>query len=281
MAKNYRFIDIKKSPRTINNWRLVLEELEDRARSMHRIVSYLVAQEAYEQLMSEIPSGGEYKDLRESLQVSEVGVGGGGKRGAAYAVHVPVKSRRVRKVDVPKTVIYVRAKKRLNRPDPAVQILEDRGPWTADTIPFWPSKRQATIIQRKVTKREADKVAKVQKPKLRGVRKDLLEVGKRTKLRKPGDPGWVKRKGKAIPEVAMQALDMEFGADGGPSRPVFRRTINRVAKSIRRLPAKHRVIIEAMSDPNSKKYKSYPPRVNKISKGEASKYVGFQKRLGY
>jgi hypothetical protein len=281
MAKGGRFVDIRKSPRTINNWRLVLEELEERGRSMHRIINYLVAQEAYESLMSSIPGGSEYKDLRKALQVSEVNVAGGGKNGAAYSVHTSSKARRVRKLDVPKTVIYIRAKKRLNKPDPAVQILEDRGPWTADTIPFWPSKRKATIVQRKVTKREADKVAKAQKSKLSKIKADLLEVGKRTKSRKPGDPGWVKRKGKAIPEVAMQALDMEFGTEGGPSKPVFRRTIGRIRKGIRRLPAKHKVIIEAMMDPNSKRYKSYPPRVNKIPQGEALKYVGFQKRLGY
>jgi hypothetical protein len=280
MAKGSRFVDIKKTPRTINNWRLVEEELEARASSMHRIVSYLAAKEAFDMLMTQIPGGADYKDLRQSLRLSEVGAGKKGKE-AAYAIHVPMKSRRVRKIDVPKTVIYVRAKKLLNKPDPAVMLLEDKGPWTADTIPFWPSKREASVVQRKVTKKEADKVAKMQKPNMGKIRAELLDMGRRVKKKKPGDPGHIKRGSKAIPDVAMQALDLEFGTAGGPSRPVFRKTIRRIKKGIRRLPAKHRIITQAMFDPNSKSYKSYPPRMKKISSSEASKFAGFQKRLGY
>lgn len=279
MAETSRFVDIKKTPKTINNWRLVEEELEDRGASMHRIVSYLAAKEFYDLLMSKIPGGSRYRDLRQSLRISEVSAGKKGES-AAYSVHVPVKSRRARKMDVAKTVIYVRAKKRLNRPDPAVMLLEDKGPWTADTIPFWPSKREASVIQRKVTKKEADKVAKMQEPNINKIRAELLDLGKRVKKKKPGKPGHVGRKGKAVVDVAMQALDLEFGAEGGPSNPVFRKSIRAVQKGMRRLPDKHRAIKQAMADPNSKKYKGYPPRVPKISSSEAMKFVGFQKRLG-
>ena len=279
MANVSRFVDIKKSPKTINNWRLVEEELEDRGASMHRIVSYLVAKEFYDLLMSKIPGGSKYRNLRQSLRISEVSAGKKGES-AAYSVHVPVKSKRVRKMDVAKTVIYVRAKKRLNRPDPAVMLLEDKGPWTADTIPFWPSKREASVIQRKVSKEEAEKVSKMQKPNEGKIRAELLDLGKRVKKKKPGKPGHVGRKGKAVVDVAMQALDMEFGSSGGPSNPIFRKSVRAIKKGMKRLPEKYRVIKQAMLDPNSKKYKGYPPRVPKISSSEASKFMGFQTRLG-
>lgn len=278
MAKSGRFINIVKTPKTINNWRLVEKELEARAASLHRTVSYLVAQEAHESLMADIPGDSSYKELRNALTVSEVGVG---KRGesAAYAVHAPMKSRRVRKLDVAKTVIYIRAKKRLTRADPAVQLLEDKGPWTADTIPFWPSKKEATVIQRKVTKREADRVAKEQTAKASGIRRQMLEAGRRIKPKKIGAPGQLGRKGKAVPDVAMQALELEFGGEGKRSKPVFRRMLRAAKKSIRRLPMRHRIIKETMFDPNSKRYKNFPPRVDKISSSEAGDFEGFQDRI--
>lgn len=278
MAKYSRFVDIKKTPSTINNFRMVTKEFEERAASLHRIVSYLAAKDALEMIQDGIPSGAEYKNLKNSLRLSEIGVGGSNR--SAFAVHAPVKSKRVRKVDVPRTVIYVRAKKRLTRPDPAVQLLEDKGPWTADTIPFWPSSKEATVVQRKVTKKEADRVATEQLPKIDGIRAELLEMGKRIKKKKPGDAGSIKRNGKAIPDIAMQALDMEFGGGGGKSSPVFRKMIQSITKNTRRMSSRHRIIKDAMLNPNSKRYKSFVPKGKKIGKGEAVKFMGFQKRLG-
>ena len=121
MGKYDRIVDIQKSPKTINNWRLATEELEERFKSLHRTVSYLAAKEAHENLLSSIPSGSEYADLRKALKISEIGT----KSGGAYSVHAPVKGRRIRKIDVPKTIIYVRAKKKMTRADPAVQLLAE------------------------------------------------------------------------------------------------------------------------------------------------------------
>jgi len=280
MAKGGRFVDIKKSPRTINAWRLALKERRQRTIAMHRIVSYLVAKDFYDMLMKQIPSGSEYKSLRESLRISEVSVGLGAK--AAYAVHVPVKSRKIRKLDTAKTIIEVRAKKRLNKPDPAVLLLEEEGPWTADTLPFWPSKKLATVVQRKVSKREVDELAKDQEKKRKKVRAELRKIRKQNRESEGGGKqGRVGRKGKAIPDVSMLALDLEFGTGGGKSKPVFRKSIRHAKQGIKRLPKRYKKIVQAMNDPNSKIYKNYPPKMKKISKGEATGFIGFQKRLGY
>jgi hypothetical protein len=276
MGKGSRIVDIQKSPKTRNNWRLAEEEMEERFASLKRTVSYLSAKASYDKLMSDIPGGSDYKDLKKSLKISEVGVGG---KGGAYSVHVPAKGRRIRKMDVPRTVIYVRGKKRLSRPDASVQILEDMGPWTADTIPFWPNKKEATVVQRKVTKKEADKVAKMQLAKASEVRGKLAESGRRLKPKKPGDPGQVKRGGKAIPDVSMQALELEFGGDGKRSKPVFRRMIGAAKKGVGKM-GKNKVVRQSVSDPNSKIYKQFPPKVSKIGTSVAGKFKGFQKRLG-
>lgn len=278
MGKYDRVVDIQKTPRTRNAWRLIEKELEKRAASLHRTVSYLAAQDAYDSLMEGIPAGNEYKELRDSLEVAEVGVGKGNQ--GAYAVHAPVKSRKVRKIDVPKTIVYVRAKKRLTRPDPAVQLLEDTGPWTADTIPFWPNKKEAVVVQRKVTKKEADKVAEAQKPKIPKILQQLSEMGRRVKKKKKGEPGHVGRnQKKAVPDVAMQALELEFGGQGKRATPVFRKMIRSVRGGMRTMAKRHRIITQTMTDPNSGRWKNFPPRKTKISTGKASSFKGFQKRL--
>lgn len=281
MGKNERFVDITQSSDTRNNWRLATEELVERGEAMARMISYAVAKEAFDALLDEIPSGNDYDELRKALKLSEVG---GPKKGkeAAFAIHIPMKGRRIKKIDVAKTVIYVHTKKSLNRPAEDVQLLEDTGPWTADTIPFWPKDSEAVIVQRKVSKREADKVAKEQKMKLPRLIHQFTEMGRNIKPMKPGSPGRIKRNAKAVPDLAMQALNLEFGGGGsGKSKPVFRKVFRAIKGKISGLAERFDEIKDAMTDPNSKKYKNWPKRMDKISSSEASKFKGFQKRLGF
>lgn len=278
MGKYDRIVDIQKTPKTENNWRLVTEELEERFKHLHRITSYQAAQEFYDMVMSQIPSGADYKDLKKALRIAEISVGAGDRAG--FTVHAPMKASRVRKLDVPKTVIYVRAKKRLIKPDPAVQILEDYGPWTADTIPFWPKKKKADVVQRKVTKKEADKVAKAQKTKESEVWTKLGKIGVRIKKPKPGQPGAVSRdQKKAIPDVGMLALTLEFGGEGKRSNPVFRKSLRKVTAGMGGMSKRYRIFKDTVSNPNTKRYKRYPKKMDKISTGKARAYVGFQKRI--
>jgi hypothetical protein len=279
MAKG-SFIDITQTNKDRNNWRMVTEELEDRFKAMHRMVSYAAAKEAFDQVLAGIPSGAAYKDLRKALKISEIG---GMKKGSqgGFSVHAPVKGRRVKKLDIGKTLVFVTAKKRLVRPDPAIKLLEDTSPWTADTIPFWPNKKEAVVVQRKTSKKEVDQVAKSKKNELAGIRAQLREMGRKIKKKKVGDPGHPGRKGKAIPDVGMQALELEFGGQGKRAKPVWRKAIRALRGSaMKRMPFKHKVIMEAATKPNSKRWKRWPAKMDKVGAGEARKYSGFQKRLG-
>lgn len=280
MGKFDRFVDIEQSPATRNNWRLAIEELSDRAAALPRMIAYAVAKEAFAALLQEIPSGGDYKELRDALRLVEVS---GGKKGkeSAFAIHVPVKGRKIKKIDASKTVITITAKRGQDGPAEDVLLLERNGPWTADTIPFWPEKSVAVIVQRKTTKREADEVAKEQKKKIPGLLRQFRELGRRIKPYKPGDPGRVKRNAKAVPDLAMQAMNLEFGGSGVKARPVFRKAFGQARRSIAGLPKRFSEIMDAMTEPNSKVYKNWPKRVDQISSGQAGKFLGFQKRLGF
>lgn len=280
MGKYDRFVDIETSPDTRNNWRLATKELPERAAAMVRMISYAAAKDVYDQVLDQIPGGSDYADLKKALKLVEIS---GGKKGqeAAFAIYVNPKGRRIKKIDTQKTLILVQAKKGRNPAPDDVALLDRLGPWTADTLPFWPRRSEAVVVQRKVSKKEVDAVAKKLKKQLPDIRRQLLELGRRIAPDKPDAPGKIKRNAKAVPDIAMQALSLEFGGEGVRSKPVFRKAIGGVKRSMGRLPGRYVEIKDAMTEPNSKKYKNWPPRLDKISSNIASTFKGFQKRLGF
>jgi hypothetical protein len=278
---NSRFMDIYQTPRTRNNWRLATKELDKRAGSLYRMVSYAAAKSLYDSVLASLPGGSDYADLRNGLKVEEVEAGKKGKS-AAFAVHVSPRAKRVRKVDLGKTVIYVRVVRKNDTSARDIQILEDNGPWTPDTIPFWPKKSQALVIQRKVSKREADQISEMKKPGLDKVIRQLNEVGRKVKKPQFGKAGTVGRKGKAVPDVSLLAQSLEFGQQGRRGKPVWRRALADLRSSgIKRLPDRFKEIDNALHDPNSRRWKSWPPKGRTIPSSRARSFVPFQKRLGY
>lgn len=280
MAKFERFVDIEQSSDSRNAWRLATDELEERAAAMSRMVAYAAAKEIYDAVLDAIPGGNDYSDLKKALKLVEVG---GVKKGkeAAFAIYVNPKGRRIKRIDVGKTLITILPRQGQTAAPDDVVLLAKSSPWTADTIPFWPKKSEATVIQKKVSKRQADAVAKQKKKDFPGIAKELLEMGRKVEPLKPNAPGRVKRNAKAVPDLAMQALSLEFGDQGVRSNPVFRKSILTTKRSIGGLPDRFAEITTAMTDPNSKKYKNWPGHLPKISSATASSFKGFQKRLGF
>lgn len=280
MGKLDRFVDINPTAATRNNWRLATEELKDRAAAMSRMISYAAAKEIYDAVLDAIPGGNDYSELKKALKLVEVG---GAKKGqeAAFAIYVSPKGRRIKKIDVSKTLITIIPKKAQSAAPDDVVLLGRSGPWTADTIPFWPKKSDAIVVQKKVSKRQADAVAKQRKKEFPDIRKQLMEMGRKVEAMKPNAPGRLKRNSKAVPDLAMQALSLEFGDQGIRSNPVFRKAIGATKRGMGGLSDRFIQIKDAMTDPNSKKYKNWPAHMNKISSSTAGTFKGFQKRLGF
>ncbi len=256
------------------------EEMKERAEAVMRMVPYAVAVELKKGLLARIPNKPDFKEYRDALTVVEVAGGKPGKQ-AAFSLHAASKARKIKKTDIGKTVIYVRQNKSRNTPpDPAVKILEDSGPWTADTIPFWPPKSVAVVVQRKVSRREADKVATARKKEWPKVRREMEKVGRRMPTKKKA-PGQLKRNQKAIPDLAMLALSLEFGEGSRKANPAWRKTLNEIKTTLKRLPKKEKRILNAWADPNDSRWKGWPKAGEEISPSQAMKYMGFQSRLGY
>ncbi len=257
-------------------------QMQDRKEALLRAIPYIAANEALKGLMLRIPSKDEYRAYRESLQLCEV-KGLKASKEAAYLIRSDIKARRTGKLERDKVVLYVRAKTARPSSTPkAIQILIDMGPWTIDTMPFWPPAGKALVIKRKVSKREVADIRKKQEKQKLKVKSALMKVGRRLGNKKASTMGDLKATGKAIPDVAMQALSLEFGGDGTRAVPAWRESLI-FAKSIglKTAARRYRRLYEMMYDPRSKRWKNWPEVEGEVSQSELGDYVAFQKKLGY
>lgn len=281
MAKSPRHAPfwIKPVPKDAPTWDFI-RQMEKRGAALIRMVPYTAAVQLRDGLLDRIPKKADYEEYRNSLGVAEVS---GGKKGreSAFALRARTRARKIKKTDVRKTVIYVRQNKARQMPeDLAIKILSDNGPWTADTIPFWPKKSEAVVIQRKVTAREADAIARDRKKDWPKVRRELGKIGRRMPARKKG-PGQIKRKQKAIPDLAMLALSLEFGTGGRRAVPAWRKTLREIKVTLKRMPKQEKHISRTWEDPNYKGYKNWPNVNDEITPSVAATFKGFQDRLGH
>lgn len=121
-------------------------------------------------------------------------------------------SYRLRPSDVMNTVLYVRSKVRAGAaPDPAVVILSNHNPWTMGTLPFEPHRRQASLMSRRVTRREVLKIEKKRMAEREGIDKELEDLGI-----KPSrfHPTLLSR--RVSRDIAFEVLRREFGIEVKP-----------------------------------------------------------------
>lgn len=270
-AAGEAWLDLRPDFEAEDTFRLV-QELPERLRAFKRMIMWYAADYVLTSVLGKVPKQPQYAGITDNLSIAEVA-----SREPSFAVHVRTRSKKVRKIDSAKTVIYVRAKKSLTRPpNTVVKVLEDMGPWTMDTIPFWPSSKNAVVIQRKVRKQEADNVAAMQKRQLASVKRELARLGKRPISKKKDSR--IKR-GKAIQDVAMIALNLEFGDGDSRSIPAWRTSILDLATQTKHAMRDYPQIKAAISDPNNRKWKSWPRVKDKIGRTQVKSYVGFMKKI--
>lgn len=276
MTRDFSFI-VKPDRRGKKIDRL-LPQWEERTERFHRYLPYLAAKYVLGELLELIPKTEEWAPYRASLEIAKVS--GTPRDIVAFALRSNVRDRRVRQVDAPKTVLYIRSKNRLRRVKPEIEILEKYSPWTLQTLPFMPKRGDALVITRRVSKREVTEIEKKRTKDRPKWRRELdqsghREVKKDNKLKLP-------KKAQMIPDVAFEALRLEFGLGGVKGKPHWRPSIRRLKttgfKSILR---RDRHLKQAFTDPNYRGWKRWPPRTrHKVRIGEARNYLPFQKKLG-
>ena len=245
-----------------------------RTRALRKRLSYEAAMKTKAGLLERLPTGKAYNPYRDSLVVVEVAVGG---NDYAYAVRSNPEAKKVDKVDVSNTLLYVRSRSRLTKPDPAVQVLEKYGPWTMDTLPFTPMSTKATIVSKRVAEATVLKIRKARRKDEYKWRPELLSVGKAVA---PARSARIKLP-SAVPDVGYAAFRMEFGIGEKPI-PHWRPTLQELKTTGIKKMARNPKIKMLFTNPSFTGWKRWEKihTASKIRPGEARKFVPFQRKLG-
>lgn len=137
-------------------------------------------------------------------------------------------SQRLRSVDVKRTVLYVRPKVKGGVVvEPATVVLERNNPWTMDTLPYEPSRFEASMLSRRVTEREARQIESVRRQDLPAIRAELKGLG--VQLRPPAK---VLLSRRVTRDIAFEVLRYEFGIAPIPGRAHWKPAIRMVPNTI-------------------------------------------------
>lgn len=237
--------------------------LDKRFQALGQTLAYESARFVLEAVYKRLPPG----PYRESLELVDAGQG-------VFAVQARNKARRVSQVDADATVLYVRPKSsRVLRLHPEIGVLARHSPWTMSTLPFFPNRRQATVISRKVRRSEIEHVTEDRNKDRRMWKAELERLGIRpdVKLRVPP-------KARVLPDVAFEALRIEFGLGGKDSRAHWRPALRALARQgISRMLSSRSPIMEPVA---SFRYSaSLLPVDGSITLGDAAEFIEFEKRL--
>jgi len=240
-----------------------VEELEDRLREVGRGMAHESAASVLEHIRSKLPRG----EYRDSLELVEVGKG-------TYAIRASGGGKKVSEVDSSSTILYVRPKtRRVLRLSPEIGVLARFSPWTMDTLPFFPDRRKATVVSRKVRRSELDHVIEDRKRDEPVWKSELQALGIRPEVELVVGP-----KARVLPDVAFEALRMEFGLGGKDSVAHWRPALRALAtRGIPRMLSRRSQIMRPVSS-----YRYTPgssPVDGVITESEADKFEAFQKRL--
>lgn len=254
-----------------------LKSMERRAPAFQRAYNWALANDLYEMIKDGIPQGQKYGGLIKSLKLGEFT---GQKDTSVFSVFVDSESKHLKKMDAQRMVIYVKRRVNPTKVKPEIEILINKGPWTAETIPFWPSKKDALIIQRKVDTRTAQKITKLQNGQRDDVRRDLArlnvkEVDQAVKQKMLGG-----RKAKAITDVAYEMISLEFGGMKTKASGLWRNSIHKLSGMQKSILSRYRRISQMLYDPRYKAFSGYPKVETKVKMSQLNAAKGFVRQIG-
>lgn len=249
----------------------------ERLKHVQPMLPYLAANYLMRYVRQKLPKGSEYRAYRQGLEVAKVRGLSDGQY--AYTLQVDMKSRFVRKVRPNQVLLYVHPKQRAARPDPATVILEKYNPWTFDSLPFTPDPRMGWVRTKNVRPATVSTVTDRRNRDRPAWSKELNRVGRRQvrkiKLKIP-------KKVRFLPNMALEALKLEFGLGGTKPRPAWRLGVRRVIKTeLRRFATNPKYFVFPLTKPSDTLWRRWPMRTkHSITLAQAAKFVPFQRKLG-
>lgn len=269
------FVPIDLDRKTIETFKY-LKQLDKRMKAFKRMYTWAMTKDLYDLVVSKIPSGKRYGKLLKSLKIGELQ----GGDVPIFAVYIDNKAKGIKKIDGSRTVVYVRDRKIPTRIKPEIKLLIDKGPWTVDTIPFWPSKKDAVVIQRKVDKRTVEKIEKLQEKQKGDIRESLIKLGQKNVDMAVKSKAMGMAKAKAVPDVVYEMMSLEFG--GGSQKPLalWRSSQAQLKTKSRTILSRYKNIYNTLYDIKYMGWRKYPTVTNKVKISQISAGKSFMKQIG-
>jgi hypothetical protein len=240
---------------------------EDRVQAVKHRVLRKTAEHVRDDLLSRLPQ--EEKELRDSLQLGMLP-----GPNPLYVVRAVPKRKRVDRKEGETVLLYVQKTPAFLKPTPAtVKVLIKYSPWTVDTLPFMPSKRDATIVKRRVDRKEVKKVRKMRARDKFKWKASLEQSGLRSQTKlKPSDI-------QALSDLGHQSVQMEFGL-GTRSAPHWRPAVLWAFRGGTMGLLQAEEVRRALTDPRFDKWKGWKPVSRRVSRQDVQDLVAFQQKLG-
>ena len=253
----------------------LVSQWEKRAAYVAEMMPYRSAETSQHYIRSKI-LGTSNRPLRESIEISKIK--GLSKHQSGYSVHINMKNPLVRKIRPHRVLLTIRAKHGSFRKDPRVAVLEKHSPWTYDSLPFKPNTSKAIVVVKKASAKEVAAVTEKRRREAVIWKRELSQSGFRYR---PERQLKVPKNIRTLPDVALEAMQLEFGLGGTRPRPAWRLAGVQFKKTGLANLRRDRHLQESMVKLGSKKWKQGPPRLkNPISVREARDVGNFMKQLG-
>lgn len=254
-----------------------LNSLKDRTLKYQKSLLYYSSLYLKDQVKSYITPSLDTKDYIEGIQQAVVTLQN--IKDSMYAVVLNPRLSRVKKLNPQKSLIIIRAKRRLGKPDPKAFVLEKYSPWTMDTIPFMPDKRNADIINKNTSEVECLRISSERKKDALYWKRELIKLG--AILPKDATKLDISKSVKSSSDMAYEAYRMEFGLDGKKSGSHWRRGVSDLISMGIPSIIKQKNLVRILSDPNYIDWKKELPQVRvRVTPSEARAFSVFQKKLG-
>lgn len=223
-------------------------------------------------MLSRLPKKGELAIYRRSLRRAMVR--GLDKDVVGAVIQANPRARRVRALPPESTVLYI-VPRRISKKTTQASILAKHSPWTLDTLPFYPSRKDAKIISRRATEREVQQTQRARDKDRKQWRRALLQLGVRVAAKKQVKAA---RLGKAVTDVAFEGARLELGLGGTKAiphwRPAVRALLKSGMKSLARDPYLRRWL-RSVQEPGVP-----PTRIrSQVTVKDALTFRGFQRKL--
>lgn len=188
---------------------------------------------------------------------------------AWWAVVAKAQSLTASGLDPNTTAFYVEARFEIDG-DPVREILDEMGPWTADTIPFIPSTRSGAVIAKEVGADKVEEIRKFVKKNWSNINSKMVVYGLVFE-----DRMVVYRKMQVIRDLEVDALRYEFTM----GKPHWRPSLRWIRKQGIKKMEKEKDLIRAWIDPKFAKYRVFKHFRIKLTQAEIKRLQSFQEKV--